>query len=243
MRTPLLPSQRLSHYTNIPFEIFIVLFSILPFLVLAYVYPMLPERVPLFLNLSGEVETWAQKSVLSVFRVPLMAVDTQLICLLMKYGIVKSEMTEPLAVVKEHGEYQKQFVRLSVGMWDCLRCLVAFKMSAASLDTIFLSLKRFHFLSRPAFVITAIAALLSIAGALFYGYRWIVLKRKIREKLGDAKMQNSIDPQRVYGKVLYFNPSDSALFVSKYIFNFANKWAWVFIAAIIAYPLLVFLPS
>jgi uncharacterized membrane protein len=47
----------------------------------------------------------------------------------------------------------------------------------------------------------------------------------------------------VYGGVLYFNPSDPALFVRKYVLNFANIRAWVFIACVIAYPVLVFLPT
>lgn len=240
MQSSFLRSQRLRDYTDIPFEVFIAVFSILPFFVLAYFYPMLPERVPLFMNLNGEVAVWAEKGVLSVFRVPLMAVDTQLVCLLMKYGTVKSKTIVPLETAKEQAGYEKQYVSLNVGLWDWFRCLVAFKMSAASLDTIFLSLDRFKFLSRPAFAITAIAALLSITGGLFYGYRLLVLKRKFRGEPGDEKIQQPIGARHVYGGVFYFNPSDSALFVSKYIFNFANKWAWVFIACIIVYPLLVF---
>ena len=115
-------------------------------------------------------------------------------------------------------------------------------MSAATLDTIFLSIERFKFLSKPAFIITFIVALLSIPAALYYGYRLFRLKRKIKERFGDASTKKPVDIRRVYGSVLYFNPSDSALFVSKYVFNLANVWAWVFIACIIAYPLLVFLP-
>jgi uncharacterized membrane protein len=61
--------------------------------------------------------------------------------------------------------------------------------------------------------------------------------------LGDAEARKPVDAGRVYGGVLYFNPSDSALFVDRYVFNLANVWAWVFIACIIAYPLLVFLPT
>jgi len=44
-------------------------------------------------------------------------------------------------------------------------------MSAESLNTIFLSLDRFRFLSRPLFIISAIAAALGVIGALTYGYR------------------------------------------------------------------------
>jgi hypothetical protein len=41
MQTSSPPSRRLRDYTNAPFEIFIVAFTILPFLVLAYFYPAL----------------------------------------------------------------------------------------------------------------------------------------------------------------------------------------------------------
>jgi uncharacterized membrane protein len=242
LRTPALQSQRLSDYTNIPFEIFIAAFTILPFFILAYFYPMLPERVPLFMSLNGEVAVWAEKSVLSVFRVPLMAVDTQLVCWLMKYGTVKSAAVVPLESANEQTEYQKQYVRLNVGLWDWFRCLVAFKMSAESIDTIFLSLDKFKFLSRPTFAITAIAALLSILGGLLYVYRLFALKRKMRKKSVEVKIQKSVDARHVYGGIVYFNSSDPALFVNKHIFNFANKWAYVFIAAVITYPLLVISP-
>jgi uncharacterized membrane protein len=243
MQTSSLQPLRLSDYTNVQCEIFIAVFSLLPFFVLAYFYQLLPARVPVFLHLNGEVATWAEKSVLSVFRVPLMAVDTQLLCLLMKYDVVRSETVLPLETATEQTAYQKQYISLSAGLWDCLRCLVALKMSAASLNTIFLSLERFKFLSRPAFTITAIAALLSVAGALFYGYRLWVAKRKMRGKAGEVKRQKPIDARHIYGGILYFNQSDSALFVRRYVLNFANKWAYVFIASIVVYPLLVFLPA
>jgi uncharacterized membrane protein len=232
----------LRDYTNIPFEIFIVLFSLLPFLALAYFYPVLPQRVPMFVNLSGEVATWADKSVLSVFRVPLMALDTQVVCLLMKYATVSSETMTSRESLKGQAEYRERYLRLNVGLWDWFRCGVAVKVSAASLDTIFLSIERFKFLSRPAFAISALAALLSIAAALFYAYRLLRLRRAMKEKFGLVKFSRPIDARSVYGGVFYFSPSDSALFVSKYIFNFANKWSWVFIACLIAYPLLVFMP-
>jgi uncharacterized membrane protein len=235
--------RRLSDHASIPFEIFIAASTVLPFFVLAYFYPMLPERVPLFLSLNGEVTVWGEKSWLSVFRVPLMAVVTQVVCLLMKYSVLQSEAGLPTRSAADAARLQKQFIDFNIGLWDWFRCLVAFKMSAASLVTIFLSIERFESLSRPAFMITFIAALLSIIGVLFYGYRLFVVKRKIKERFGDANAPKPVDARRVYGGVLYFNPNDPALFVSKYIFNFANKWAYVFIACIIAYPLLVFLPT
>lgn len=232
--------RRLRDYTSIPFEIFIAVFSALPFFLLAYFYPVLPPRVPLFMSLNGEVAVWAEKSLMSVLRVPLMAVDTQLICLLAKYGLVKSETTSSPDDSQGRREYQERYVGLGAGIWDWLRCLVAVKMSAASLDTIFLTLEGLKFLSRPAFGITAIAALLAVAGGVFYGWRLLVLKRELKEGVGGVEIRRPVDARYVYGGVLYIKPSDPALFVRKYIFNLGNKWAWLFIACVVAYPLLVF---
>src|SRR5689334_9702118 len=188
-------SQRLNSYTSIWFEIFITVFTVLPFFVLAHFYPALSDRVPLFMKLNGDVAVWGEKSWLSVFRVPLMAVVTQVVCLVMKYGSLQSEAALSVGPSGDYARLHKQYLALNVGLWDWFRCLVAFKMSAASLDTIFLSIERFKFLSRPAFAITFIAAMLSIAGALFYGYRLLSVRRKIKERFGGAKIQE-VDGRR-----------------------------------------------
>jgi len=242
MQTSASQSRRLRDYTNIPFEILILALSLLPFLVLAYFYAALPERVPLFVNLGGEVEQWAGKSMLSVFRVPLIAIVLQVVCLLMKYGPLQSRAITPRDADIERTKLQEQSLDLNAGLWDCLRWTNAFKMSAESVDTIFLSLDRFKFLSRPAFITSAIAAALGVIGALFYGYRLLAMRREMKRKFVDEKVEEPVDARHVYGRILYFNPSDSALFVSRYVLNFGNKWAWVFIACIIAYPLLAFWP-
>ena len=236
-------TQPLRNLTSLKFEIFIVAFTILPFFILAYFYSLLPERVPQFLTVTGEVATWVEKSVISVFRVPLMAVLTQIVCLLMRYGTLQSGTLASLGVAGEQSKLREQYLRLNASLWDWFRWTVAFKMSAESLSTVFLSLERFKFLARPTFVITAMASLIGVAGALFYLYRLLAVKRDMKARFGDEYVPKSVDTRRVYGGVLYFNPSDPALFVSKYIFNLANKWAWLFIACIITYPLLVFFPN
>ena len=233
MRTAPPPSRRLRDYTNVPFEVFVAVFTALPFFALAYFYAALPERVPLFLSLGGEVATWGAKSLLSVFRVPLMALDTQLFCLLMKYGVVKSEA----------GESRERYLRLWAGLWDWLRCVVVIKMSAASLNTVFIGVERLKFLSRPAYAVTAVAALLSAAGALFYGYRLLAVRREMKGRPGGVNAQKPPDARRVYAGLFYFDPSDPSPFAPRYLLNLGNKWAWALIACAAAYPLLVFLPA
>ena len=112
-----------------------------------------------------------------------------------------------------------------------------------SLNTIFLSIARFSFLSQPAFIITAVATLIGVIGALLYLYRLLGVAREVKKKFPNENVRSSVDRRRVYANAFYFNRADSALFVSKYGVNFANVRAWLFSACVIAYPLLVFLPG
>lgn len=231
---------RLKDFTSVPFEVFVVALTALPFFALAYFYPALPGRVPVFLNLGGEVATWAPKGLMSVFRVPLMALDTQLICLLAKCCTVKSEAAAPPAADALRAESRAKHLRLNAGVWDWLRCLVAVKMSASSLDTVFLSVERLKPFARTAYAVTAAAALLSVAGGLFYVSRLLALRREARGKFGDPAPREPADARRVYGGFLYFDPSDPAPFVRGYFLNFGSRWAWALVACLVAYPLLVF---
>ena len=229
-------TQPLRDFTNIKFEIFIAAFTILPFLILAYFYSQIPNRVPLFLNITGEVETWTTKGLISVFRVPLMGLAMQVVFLLLKYGTVQSGTLSPQST------HQRDYLRLNARLWDWFRGAAAFKMSAESISTIFLSVDRFKSLAQPTFVFSAIASLIGAVGALYYLYRLLVARRDLKARFGDKDESRPVDKQHVYGRVFYFNRSDPALFVNRYLFNFANKWTWIFLACILSYPLLVLLP-
>jgi len=235
-------TPQLRDYTSVPFEICIAVFTILPFFLLAYFYPVLSDRVPLFMHLNGEVAEWAGKNVMTVFRVPLLALVTQVFCLLMKYGTIQSGAASPFVVETEQAKLCEQSLNVNAALWDWFRWTVAFKMMGESVNTITLSLDLKWF-SRMIFILTAIAALVGVAGALFYGYQLLVLKRRMKQRFGELQLGRRTDATHVYGGFLYFNSSDSALFVDKYLFNFGNKWVWIFIACIIAYPLLVFAPG
>lgn len=247
------PSQDLRDYTNIAVEILVVVLTLAPILVLLYFYPGLPDQIPVFLNFRGEAEVWAAKSVASVFRVPAMAIDTQLICLLMKYGTVRSQRisTELKGVDEVYLDHQTRATVLAARLWDWLRCMVAFKMAAASLEVVFMSNEQVRFLWTPAWAVTWLAALLSIAAAGWYGYRLWRLKRQMTasgitwKEINSRALKSSgmFNSGRVLGGFLYYNPNDPAMFVDKHLFNFGNKWVYVLIGCIVAYPLLVFIAT
>lgn len=240
-------SHRLSQnsmrdYTSIPVEILVVTLSLAPILVLTYFYPVLPERIPVFLNLHGEVEKWAAKSVASVFRVPAMAIDLQLICLLMKYAVVRSQLSVSDIHAEAFSQYQDRMTSLTSGLWDLLRSFVAIKMCAESLSILFLSDNHNHYLKIAVWAIPWIAAILSIVGAVVYGFRLLVAKRNLKKSAGQAHFEKEVDNAHLLARLIYYNPNDPAPLAGKYLFNFANKYVYALFACLLAYPLLVFWP-
>jgi uncharacterized membrane protein len=236
------PHHRFSDYADIPFEVFIATFTVLPILVLIYFYPVLPERIPEYLNLRGEVAVWGRKGFVSVFRLPLMAIDLQVLCLLSKYGLWQSKVTQPFEQTEKHAIYREGSVKLQMNLWDWFRALIAVKLGTSSLEVIFLSIERFNFLSTPVRVISWTVAILGIVGVVFYGYRLIKVNAKLKEAGGNEKVPTQIDASHLRGSVIYYNPADPSIFKDKYLFNFANKWIYVFLVCLICLPLLMFLP-
>ena len=233
------PPSRFRDHTSVFFEAFILSFTVLPILALIYFYSQLPERIPEYLNLHGEVEVWGRKSLASVFRLPLMAVDMQMLCLLMKYGLWQGAVARP---VQADETLTIQSLKLSSRLWDWFRALIAFKLGASSLEVIFLTNDRLHSLATAMRTISWVAAILGIIGAGIYVYRLIPVSRKLRQTDEDERLKEQTQPSHLKAGIFYYNPSDPSLFVKKYGFNFANKWAYVFLICLVCLPLLMFLP-
>lgn len=234
--------NRFSDYTNIPFEVFIAAFTVLPILVLIYFYPALPERIPEYLNLRGEVAVWGSKNFVSVFRLPLMAIDLQMLCLLGKYGSWQGKAALPFEQTEKQAIYMEDSLKLQMNLWDWFRALIAVKLSTSSVEVIFLSIERFNFLSTPVRVISWTVAILGIVGLIFYSYRLRKVNSKLKEEGGNENFPPQIDASHLRGGVIYYNPADPLIFKDKYLFNFANKWVYVFLICLICLPLLMFLP-
>lgn len=241
MATPS-PPLRFCDYTNLPFEVFIATFTLLPILVLAYFYPVLPETIPEYLNLRGEVEVWGRKGLTSVFRLPLMAVDLQLLCLLMKHGLWQGRLAHPIEGAEPFAIEREASLKVQMRFWDWFRALIAVKWGASSLEVIFLTVERFNFLSTAVRVISWAAAILGIAGVAFYGYRLVMVNRRLKHTGDKSEAAQQTDESHLHGGILYYNPGDPSLFNDKYLFNFANRWVYVFLGCIVCLPVLMFLP-
>jgi len=230
----------LEHHISLAFEIFIAILTLTPILVLCYFYPSLPDQIPEYLTLKGEVETTSAKSVMAVFRLSLMGIDLQVLCLLMKYGIAQSLANSPTRN-SEHFAFQKQILNASSKLWNWFRVLIAVKFGASSLDTIFLTSPGLHLFSLLVRILSITSGILGIAALLFYGYRLLVLNRRSQENK-DARRKHQYDQTHVYGRVIYYDSGDPRLFNDTYLLNFANKWNYLLLACVIIVPLLMFYP-
>jgi uncharacterized membrane protein len=239
---PIDPSPRLRDYSSVIIEILVIVLSVAPIFLLTYDYPILPDHIPVFLNLHGEVEKWATKSVASVFRVPAMAIDLQLLCLLMKYAVVHGQLSFPDKSRADYQQYLNSTITLRAGLWDLLRCCVGFKMCAESLSILFLGDSRFPFLKSAIWAIPWIALILALVGALFYGYRLLITKLRVKNVLGRSQHLPNNDKTHLIAGFLYYNRDNPSPLVERYGVNFANKWVYALIASLAVYPLLVFWP-
>jgi uncharacterized membrane protein len=227
---------------SLPFEVFVAAFTVPPILVLIYFYPTLPERVPEYLNLHGAVEVWGRKGLASVFRLPLMAIDLQAICLLTKYGLWQSRPALPVTDAEKLAINREASLKLSMSLMDWFRAFVAIKLGASSLEVIFFSIERFHFLTIATRLTSWVASILGVGGAVFYVYRLVTLNRKLKKVHADAKVPRLSDRSHLHGEVFYYNTADPAWFTNKGLPNFGNKWIYVFLACLLCLPLLMFWP-
>lgn len=235
-------APRFRDFTNLPFEVFIAAFTVLPILALLYFYPLLPERVPEYLNLHGEVEVWGRKSFLSVFRLPLMAIDLQVLCLLTQYGIWQRSLVQLRQDTEEQAGYHRESLRLNVNLMDWFRAFVAIKLGASSLEVIFFSIERFHFLTTLTRITSWVASILGVAGACFYSYRLLMLNHRLKQAGASAGVPAQTDRSHLHGGIFYYNPADPSLLTDRYLPNLGNKWAWLFLVCLLCLPMLMFGP-
>ena len=125
----------------------------------------------------------------------------------MKYSVLQSEDALPIENnADDYARHHKQSAVSEASALDWFRCISAFKMSAATFDTIFLSIERFNVLQNRL----SPSHLLSLcfrSGRALLRLSFVILKRRMKESVrGTQNTQKPAEASRVYGGVLYFNP-------------------------------------
>lgn len=110
-----------------------VFISILPFPLLTLLYDLIPSQVPLFVDLAGNPTVLASKSLLSVFRLPVMGLMIQVICLAMfsiKFSNELQTKTNKMIwlAVSLIGAVKMSFTSMEVLIYENINLLDAFRI-------------------------------------------------------------------------------------------------------------------
>jgi uncharacterized membrane protein len=185
----------------------------------AEAWPRLPERVPIHFGASGLPDGWAEKSVASVFLVPILA---------LVMAVVLGATTALVSLVRDATRTAMTFYMGGIAVIVQGMLLV---LGSRSLD-VALGLR--EGLGPATWVFLAL-----LLGWTLGGVVWIAVRnRKIQSADPGA------DDRFWKAGLVYVNREDPSLVVPKrfgigFTFNFGNRWAWLLLLLILAAPLMV----
>lgn len=126
-----------------------VILTIIPFVLLPIFYDSIPQQVPAFVDIKGNPTLTMNKSAFSVFRLPFMAIMTQIACFTM-YSVKL--------------EYEKEKNQL---LWLSVSFLAALKMSLTSMEVLIYDNSEMLNIFRT---IVLIVVCIAVVGIVVYGY-------------------------------------------------------------------------
>jgi uncharacterized membrane protein len=243
-----LKTRRLADYTNLTLEIIIVVLTIAPVLLLVYYYPQLPERIPMHWNWKGEPDEWARKSYFAVFSLAAMLVYMQGLLLAVKQGVLGVKMTLPAEHTEDYLRLKEEALALTVKYMDWMRLLLCILLGSLASNIAFSAVEHLRFLTGMLAIAEWASGILMFVATAVAIYRFYKIDRRLKAEVGRVYVQRQKDAAHWYGGgLIYFNREDPALFVEKlvgwgYTFNMGNKWVYLYLAIMIAVPILLILP-
>jgi len=243
-----LKTRRLADYTSLALEVAIVVLTIAPVLLLVYYYPQLPERIPMHWNWKGEPDEWARKSYFAVFSLAAMLVYMQGLLLAVKHGVLGVKMTLPAEHTEDYLRLKEEALALTVRFMDRMRLLLCILLGSLAANIAFSAVEHLRFLSGVAIVAAWASGILMFVATAYAIYRFYKVDRCLKTEVGRVYVQRQKDAAHWHlGGLIYFNREDPSLFVEKlvgwgYTFNMGNKWVYLYLAIMIAVPMLLILP-
>jgi uncharacterized membrane protein len=129
-----------------------VIITVIPFVLLSIYYDRLPDQIAVFVDINGSPTMLMDKSIFSVFRLPVMGVITQIICFTMYW-------------IKLDYEREK-----NQRLWLSVSVLAALKMSLTSIEVLIYTKQDLFNLIRIIVLIVIFLAIASIAFNLYSLY-------------------------------------------------------------------------
>lgn len=184
-------------------------------------WPRIPERVPIHFGASGLPDGWAEKSVASVFLVPILG---------LVMAVVLGASTALVSFVRDA---TRTVVTAYMGGIALIVQAMLLVLGSRSLD-VALGLR--EGLGPSPWVFLALLLVWTFGGLV-----WIALRTRTMQLAAPVA-----DDRFWKAGLIYVNRDDPSLVVPKrfgigYTLNFGNRWAWVTLALLLGGPLLVLL--
>jgi uncharacterized membrane protein len=235
LATPL-KRRLLRDFSSYWLELSVIFSTIIPFSILIFYYPALPEVVPVHWNASGEADRWAQKSLSSVFFVPALAVFLQIFLIIFKQDIIQARFRVPAEYAERVLSLKEISLRANAGLIDWCRLVLGLLLGTVGLLVLSPILEP----SLAAALNHSTWAFLTmlLAGTAFYLYRMILVSREIKSLTGQVTFQTANEMAGWTDGLFYYNPQDTAFMVEKpggvgYTINFAHKRSLIYLALIL----------
>jgi uncharacterized membrane protein len=243
-----LKTRHLGDYTNLALEVAVAALTIAPILLLVYYYPQLPERIPTHWNWKGEPDAWTQKTYFSIFSLAAVLVYLQGLLLFVKHGLLGVKMTLPAEHTEAYLSLKEEMLGLTVGLLDWMRLLLCILLGSLTANIAFSAVEHLRFLSSFAAIAEWASTALMVLVVAFTIYRFYKTDQRLKAEAGRVYVQRPKDAAHWYlGGLIYYNREDPALWVEKlvgwgYTFNMGNPWVYLYLAIMIAVPLLLIMP-
>lgn len=240
-----LHTRRLADYTRPWLEAAVALLTVASFVVLAYYYPILPERMPVHWNAAGRPDGWARKSLAIVFFLPALGLYLQGFFVLLKHDLVHAKMLLPAAHTKTFLQGKEALLHINIQLTDWVRASLAMLFGCITLLTVATSIDPLRRFAPVAGVSIWISAALLLGGLFYFIWRGIWINKELEEATGEWYVERPADEEHWrHGGLTYYNPGDPALLVEKlvgmgYTFNMAHPGIYSRLAAITGLPFFV----
>lgn len=203
-------------------------------------YHLLPERIPMQYNFSGEVTTWADKSYRSALLFPVLMLYMTLIFLfvntIISWAKQQIDSEDPEKSLKQNAMFRRRWSLFTIIGGIALTLLLAFAQISLF----------FNFSPEVFMIITLSFTVLLIGGAIYLSFTTGQGGSRIKygTMINDGKTINRDDDKYWKLGVIYFNRNDPALFLEKrfgvgWTINFARPVAWMTLILIIGLAILI----
>jgi len=216
--------------------------AILTLVVGIYMYPKIPQRIPMHFNFRGEADSFADKSILSVFSICIVqAFMTGLMFFAFKMIELAKQQIDP-SDPEISKEKNLRFRRI----WSGFVVFTSILINAMLMVTALIMYGVGKGWQNIMAIFSLLLALIIIIAVIILSIKTGQGGERIKINKENEKLisVDRDDDKYWKGGLIYYNPDDPALFVEKrfgvgWTFNFARPTAWLFILAVILIILVI----